>query len=610
MSRLLLIISLILFFNLNLYAEEINFEASAPSQVRVGERFRLTFSVDAKPSEFTAPRLNDFRIISGPNQSSSSSVQIINGQVSKSNTYTYTYILEALNEGSFKIDGAVINHNNKQYKSNTLQINVVKGTSKASPGRNREQTNDNAAISDEDIFIKAFVSKTSPYQGEQLVLYYKIYTRLNIAQYSFSEIPALKSFWSEEVNMGSNQQAKTENFNGKRYRVAEIRRTIIFPQKSGEITIDPLEIECIVQIPTQQRRRGNLIDEFFGGSFFDQYQNEKILIKSNPVKLNVKPLPAQNRPAAFNGLVGQFDISAKLSKQDLKQNDAANFEITINGNGNIRMIDEPNINFPVNLDTFDPNIKDNINISNNGVSGKKSFDYLLIPRTGGEFTIPSVKFSYFDPDKGSYVNKSTESFTINAASPDFSGTDSESASQEEIKLLSEEIRFIHTKSINLNKKDELFIKSRLFYILLITPALLFALLIIYRRRQIQLHSNKALLKNRKAQKLARKKLKNAEKYLNDGKRNEFYDEISKALWGYISDKLDLPPSLLNRDNIKKEFEVNAINEDLANQFLSAIDDCEYARFAPGDHKEIMDDIYNKAESIIINTEKELKKQKA
>ncbi len=610
MSRLLLIISLILFFNLNLYAEEINFEASAPSQVRVGERFRLTFSVDAKPSEFTAPRLNDFRIISGPNQSSSSSVQIINGQVSKSNTYTYTYILEALNEGGFKIDGAVINHNNKQYKSNTLQINVVKGTSKASPGRNREQTNDNAAISDEDIFIKAFVSKTSPYQGEQLVLYYKIYTRLNIAQYSFSEIPALKSFWSEEVNMGSNQQAKTENFNGKRYRVAEIRRTIIFPQKSGEITIDPLEIECIVQIPTQQRRRGNLIDEFFGGSFFDQYQNEKIIIKSNPVKLNVKPLPAQNRPAAFNGLVGQFDISAKLSKQDLKQNDAANFEITINGNGNIRMIDEPNINFPVNLDTFDPNIKDNINISNNGVSGKKSFDYLLIPRTGGEFTIPSVKFSYFDPDKGSYVNKSTESFTINAASPDFSGTDSESASQEEIKLLSEEIRFIHTKSINLNKKDELFIKSRLFYILLITPALLFALLIIYRRRQIQLHSNKALLKNRKAQKLARKKLKNAEKYLNYGKRNEFYDEISKALWGYISDKLDLPPSLLNRDNIKKEFEVNAINEDLANQFLSAIDDCEYARFAPGDHKEIMDDIYNKAESIIINTEKELKKQKA
>lgn len=610
MSRLLLIISLILFFNLNLYAEEINFEASAPSQVRAGERFRLTFSVDAKPSEFTAPRLNDFRIISGPNQSSSSSVQIINGQVSKSNTYTYTYILEALNEGSFKIDGAVINHNNKQYKSNTLQINVVKGTSKASPERNREQTNDNAAISDEDIFIKAFVSKTSPYQGEQLVLYYKIYTRLNIAQYSFSEIPALKSFWSEEVNMSSNQQAKTENFNGKRYRVAEIRRTIIFPQKSGEITIDPLEIECIVQIPTQQRRRGNLIDEFFGGSFFDQYQNEKIIIKSNPVKLTVKPLPAQNRPATFNGLVGQFDISAKLSKQDLKQNDAANFEITINGNGNIRMIDEPNINFPVNLDTFDPNIKDNINISNNGVSGEKSFDYLLIPRTGGEFTIPSVKFSYFDPDKGSYVNKSTESFTLNAASPDFSGTDSESASQEEIKLLSEEIRFINTKSINLNKKDELFIKSRLFYILQITPALLFALLVIYRRRQIQLHGNKALLKNRKAQKLARKKLKNAEKYLNDGKRNEFYDEISKALWGYISDKLDLPPSLLNRDNIKKEFEVNAINEDLANQFLSAIDDCEYARFAPGDHKEIMDDIYNKAESIIINTEKELKKQKA
>ncbi|MFW5793434.1 MAG: BatD family protein [Bacteroidota bacterium] len=607
MKRYLLIFSVIIFvLNIKLYAEDINIEASAPSEVALGERFRIAFSMNANPSEFSPPSFANFRILSGPNQSSSSSVQVINGKVTKSQSYTYTYILEAQKEGNFTIGSAIVKDGNKEFRSNKLSIKVVKGkVSSPSPGASQKQISSDNKISENDIFIKAQISKSNPYQGEQLTISYKIYTRLNIAQYSFAQIPDYKGFWSESIDLGSNQQSQTEVVDGNTYRVAEIRRNAIFPQRSGEYSIEPLELECIVQIPSQRSRR-SLIDDFFGGG----YQNERIIVSSNEVKLNVKPLPSQNRPASFDGLVGKFDIKASLTNSELKSNDATNLEVAISGRGNIRKISKPQIQFPLNLDFFDPNINDNIKVGRTGVSGSRTFDYLLIPRTGGEFVIPPIQFSYFDPELKKYITKTTEEFVIKSVSSHTTEKEDYSSRSKEVQLLADEIRFIYADTFDLSPKGQYFFKSRSFYILTILPVLLFIILIFYRRRHIQIHSNKALLKNRRAQKVAKKRLKKAGYYLEHNLKNEFYDEISKVLFGYISDKLNLPLSRLNKDNIENALNEKHVPAELSGQFLSALDECDYARFAPGNHQDMMENIYEKTSRTIINIEKDFKSKNA
>ena len=591
-----------------LAAEDINVEASAPSNVAVGERFRVAFSVNTRPSSFNAPAFSGFRLISGPSQSTSSSVQIINGNMTQTQTTTYTYVLEAIDEGRFTIGSAVVKYNNNEYRSKPVQVNVVKGSaapSTAPPSQRQQQQQETTGISSNDLYIRAYASNTNPYQGEQVIINYKIYTRVNVAQYSFEKIPSFQGFWTEEIDVGQGRQAQTEYINGVQYRVAEVRRIVAFPQRSGELTIEPLEIECVVQIPSQ-RRRGSLIDEFFGGSMFGQYETRRIPIRSNPVKLNVKPLPTQNRPAGFTGLVGSFDISAKLSPHELNVNDAANLTITISGNGNIRMIEEPAVQLPQNLDSFDPNVKDNIQRGMNGISGSREFDFLLIPRTGGDYKIPPVVLSYFDPSAGKYVSKQTSEFNLNVLGRGIASEDARTRGREDVSLLSDEIRFIFTNPITLVSKDRIFYASKQFYILLTIPIILFIALLIYRRRHIKLNSNQALVRNRKAQRIATRKLKTASIHLKNKEQTQFYEEISHALWGYVADKLNMPLSKLNKDNIDTSFREKGLQDELASQFLQTLDECDFARFAPGDPQTIMEDVFEKAEKTIINIEKDLK----
>jgi hypothetical protein len=591
-------------------ADDTEITASAPASVAVGERFRVTSQINARPSDFTAPSFEGFRFLSGPSQSSSTSMQIINGQTTLTESVSYTYLLEATREGTQTIQPAAVQVDGKTYRSNSVTINVGAAATPpqaADPGQSRTQ--DESMVTARDIFIRAIANNMSPYQGEQVIITYEIVTKVGVSQYNVEKLPSYRSFWSENLTQTGPPQTRTQVINGETYRVAEIRRVALFAQRSGEISIEPLEVDMVITLPGQ-RRRQSLFDDFFGGSPFDQRQIRQT-VSSNTLKLNVKPLPVQNRPAAFTGMAGtDFDVSADISATEVNPNDAVNLKVTVSGKGNLRMIGKPDFNFPANLEVFDPNINDNIRNTVSGVSGSRTFDYLMIPRTSGTFVIQPFNFVYFDPERKQYVSKSTPEFTINVSGDAASkGTAPGSISQEDIRQIATDIRYIYTGPIKLFRQGDVFYGSHLFILLIIIPFALFIFFIINRRNYIKLQSNQQLLRNKKAEKLARKRLKLAKIYLDKKKENEFYDEIFKALWGYLSDKLSIPVSILNKETVSGAFKSQKVPPELSDNFMSTLNDTEFARFAPGEKDNRMAEIYNKALETIVTIEKELRSKK-
>lgn len=586
-------------------AADIEFSASAPQEVGMGERFQVTYQVNARPSDFAAPSFEGFRRVSGPSQSSSTSMQLINGQMTTTTSFSYTYVLEAgREEGQFGISPARITVDGKSYQSNRLTITVREGARAQSPSPRTQTPQPQESITPQDIFIRATANNTSPYQGEQVIVTYNIYTRLNISQYSIDRLPAYRGFWSENITAQGQPQTRTQVIDGQTYRVAEIYRTAIFPQRSGEITLEPLEAEVLVNVRGQ--RRQSLFDEFFGGSPFDQRRSVRENIRSNALTFNVKPLPSQNRPATFTGMVGtDFSVEASINQTELEVNDAVNFTVSITGKGNMRMTDKPAIHFPANLEVFDPNVSDNIRNTSSGVSGTRTFDYVMIPRTGGEFVIPAYQFVYFNPQTGRYVSRETSEFVLQVCGEStLAGPGA--LSQESIRLLGTDIRYIRTGHINLLPAGESFYASRMFWAMVILPFVLFGIFIVVWRKQIKLQSDQRLLRNKKAEKLARKRLKMAKRYLDKKHENEFYDEIFRALWGYLSDKLSIPVSILNKENVEGAFKAKQVSQQLSDNFIQTLNDCEFARFAPGPKEDRMTEIYQIALDTIVTIEKEIR----
>jgi hypothetical protein len=594
-------------------ARDIAVSISAPSQVAVGERFRLVYSVNARPSEFNAPQFTDFRVLSGPSQSTSTSTQIINNQVTTSFTISYTYLLEATKEGSFSIDAAHAVVDGTTYTSSPYTITVSgqasSGASPSAPPSQQPDQHTGTRITSRDIFVRAELSNNNPYQSEQVIVTYKLYTRLPISRYSIEKLPSYQGFWSENLSDTSQPQATTEVIDGIQYSVAEIRRIAIFPQRSGELRIEPLEVECLVRLRSQQRG-GSIFDDFFGGSVFGNVQNVPHLVRSNPIALQVKPLPSQNRPSSFKGQVGTYDMTVSLTESELDVNDATNLKIRIQGNGNIRMVEKPDINFPQNLEVFDPNVSDNIRHERSGVRGSREYDMVIIPRTPGEFIIPSIQFSYFDPTTSQYVNRSAGPFTLNVTGSAGMAGDPTSYGRSEFQRLSTDIRFIVTRPFQLLPAGKLFYKSKTFYILLTLPFILFTLLLLIWRRQLKLRGNAALLRNKKAEQLARKRLKKAASFMRNKKELIFYDEIFRALWGYLSDKLSIPQSKLNKEVALTTFRQKGISEEIANDFIDVLNNCEFARFAPTQSGNQMESIYGRAVQSIVNLEKEIRNKRS
>jgi hypothetical protein len=600
----------------NIQAQDIQFTASAKPVVAVGETFTLVFRVNGQASGFRGPSIPGFDVLSGSNGSTSSSIESINGRTSMSITYMYSYVLQANREGSFDIPAATVTVDKKTYTSNTLTIKVVKDASSGAQGGQQGATlkgsQQNLQTGPNDVYLKAFASNSNPMQGEEIVVTYKIYTKVPISQISINKLSSFNGFWSQNLIKDNDKfNQYTQMIDGQQYAVAEIRKIALFPLKSGKLVIDPMEMECVAQIKRQSRSKTGdpFFDDFFNDSFFsNSYAAVEKNLKSNPLVINVRALPNEGRPADFSGAVGNFKMTSEIDKTSVRANDPISLKFVISGQGNIQLIDKLNITFPPDFETYDPKVTSNVNTTAGGVNGSQAFEYLVIPRKPGKFTIKPVTFTYYDLTKRQYITLSSQEFKIDVAkgSSDQSTITYSGANREDIQYIGNDIRYIINTPMHLRKSGSLFFGSPLFIILLILPVVLLILLKGLWKKQEARRSNVMLMKNRKATRVAKKRLKKAEDFMKGGKQEEFYIEISLALWGYIGDKFSIPPAELSMDNVQDALVRRGVNEPTVKQFIEALNSTEFARFAPGDKNVKMEEVYHQALEIISKIERELR----
>lgn len=607
--RIRYLLYLLLFFGSvnELTSQEIKFVATSPQKVSVGSRFNVSYSINAQGSNLQLPSFRDFRLLSGPNQSQSQSMQFINGQMSQSINISYSYILEPLKEGTFTIPSASIVVSGKTYKSNNLTIEVVKGNvSQQTPQGNRNSSQTEPQVSSKDIFLSATANKSNPYQGEEVIISYKLYFNIPILQYGISKSPASVGFWVHELtDKKGNPNQYRDTYNGREYQVADIRKVAVYAQKSGKLSIEPLKMDIVAQF-RQKRQSNDFWDDFFGNV---SVQNKKIDISSNYVNINVKPLP-EPRPATFTGSVGNYSISCVIDKTEAKTNEPITLTFSVSGKGNLKILDPPVFEFPNDFEVYDPKINDKITANVTGVSGTRTFQYLIIPRNPGKYNIKSINFAYFEPNKGIYSNFKTSDFILNIEKgKDYKAQTSNNVNQKEINLLNSDIRYIKTNNISLFDKENVFFLSIPYWILLLLPLTLFTIFIFVYRNQIKKRRNKVLLRNKKASRIAKNRLKKANFYLEKNDKENFYLEISHSILNYIADKFNIPLSKLSKDTITRELNKINLSELMIDELILVIDDCEFARFAPGEPSSMMNLIYQRVYKIFIEFEKELKKSK-
>lgn len=600
-------------------AQDVQFSGSSKPVVAVGETFALTYTLNAQGANFRGPSISGFDVISGPNTSTTSSIRAINGRTSMSITYTYAYYLLASREGTFEIPAATVTVDNKMYRSNVVTIKVEKGGGgqQGQPqgnrqGRSAPQGGQVIQSGPNDVFLKAFASNSDPLQGEGIVVTYKIYTKVPINQITPKKLSSFQGFWSQNLIKETDKlNQSTQVIDGEQYIVAEIRKIALFPLTSGRLVIDPSEMECVAQIRRQTKTKTGdpFFDDFFNDSFFSNaYATVEKTLKSNSLVINVRPLPTADKPSDFNGAVGNFTFKTELDKTRVKTNDAVNLKCTVSGQGNLQLIDKMNVTFPPDFETYDPKITSNINTTAAGVSGSQTFEYLIIPRKAGKFTIRPITFSYFDLSRKKYVTLSSPTYTIDVekGSGDGSSVTYSGTSKEDIKYIGSDIRHIKNPPFKFHRVGTFFFGSLPFFLWLTVPIILFICLFIFWRKQEVRRSNAVLMKNRKATKVARKRLKKAENFMKARQQETFYEEISLALWGYLSDKFSIPLASLSTDSVQEALIGKEMRQELIQQFIETLNNTEFARFAPGEKTLIMDKIYNEALEIISKIEKELK----
>lgn len=604
MKKIIYILFLVLLQVNTLLAQKLTAQASR-TKVAVGETFQISFTLNSNGSNFKAPALNDFDVYSGPNQSSSMS--FINGAMSQS--ITLSYIVAAKKEGKFTIGAASINAGGTTLQSSPIAIEVVKGNANTQQNQGNAATTQNQSAPStesvwDNLFVKTIVSKTKAYQGEQITVTHKVYTRYQLRGFQDIKFPDYTGFWAQDVPGNQQIQVVNENLDGVVYQVGELKRTYLFAQRAGKIEIEPMTIECVVRKQSNKRPR-DIFEQFFGGGYEDAVYS----VKSKPVTIDVLPLPEAGKPADFSGAVGSYSFKAQLSKDKVKANDAINLTVTLNGKGNIKLVDPLKINFPEDFEAYDPKTKENISSTANGVSGNKTFDYLVIPRHEGDYKIEPINFSYFDPEKKQYVTLPSPDFNIHVEKGDGSSTSASvftPHSKEDVKILGNDIRYIKTNNITLKPKSDFFFGSGLFYTSLLLPLTLFVAFVIARRKNIEQNKDVVAVKSRKATKMAKKRLIQAEKHLQANNKELFYVEIFKALYGYISDKLNIPVADLNKEHIKEKLQLKNVTEQTAQKLISILDNCEFARYAPSAVSGDLSSIYNSTVELITKIEDEIK----
>jgi hypothetical protein len=572
--------------------EDIALTAEGPKVMAVGEVSRLSYTINAKADSFTGPKIDGF-LFSGPMLATSMSTQIINGKVSQTVTYTYNYNIQSTQEGIFNLPPASAVVKGKTYTSESVKIEVVKGNQEK-----QDQTKGSPdGVGQEDLFVKVDVDRHQVYKGEQIFATIKIYTRITLARFGEIKMPGFGGFWNQEIPTSEQVSLERTSYNGKIYNMGVIRKTILVPQKTGKIIIDPFEIECFVNI--QRKGQRSPFDDFFGN-----YETVNKRIKSSPVEITVKPFPG-NQPSGFTGAVGKFTITADIDKNEVKTNEAITLKVNIKGNGNIKLIELPEFRFPADLEVYDPKITDNFDAGGNGISGSKTFEYLIIPRHAGSFEIPAWEFSYFDPTSGSFKTFTSNIMRINVikGENDSEATMVSNPGKEDIRVIGQDIRFIKTGKINFRTKGEYFFGSSLFILLFLFIFLIFIAALLYFRSRFKNLADVQGSRFRKANVISRKRLTQARIFLEDSDRDKFLEALTHALWGYISDKFNIPLSDLKRDNIRDLLLSLNVEETTINNLIEAIDQSDYLRFAPGTGDADLHQLLNLSETVIIDIEK-------
>ena len=610
MKRIFLTTLLFLLFIGNVLADEITFVAQAPKSVVVNQQFKLTFKVNrANVKEPTIPELSDFNILTGPHRSTQQSYQLINGKMSKEESVTFTYILLAENEGEYRIPAASIMIDGKKYSSNPLRLKVLPpDQNSASQGQNSNGSNmqmrdgSSTNITDEDLFVRATLSMGKVYEQEAVLLTYKVYSTVNLTNLS-NPTPDLKDFHIQEVQLPREKHFELEHYNGRNYQTVVWRQFVLFPQQSGVLEIPSLTFESVVAV--QSRRSFDPFEMMFNGG--PSYVEVKKNLTSNKLTLDVKKIPS-GRPTGFSGGVGQFTISSSISAQEVKTNEEITFKVKIKGIGNMKLIGNPIVDFPSEFESYDPIINNKFTLKTNGFAGEKVYEYVITPRASGTYTIPAARFVYFDPLSDSYKTIESESYTVDVEKgKEQTASVTSYVGKETAKMLGSDIRHIKLGDVKKSKGKRDFYASTTYYLLYIIPLLLFIAYIIVHRKRVVENANISLVRTKKANKVAVKRLKIAKKLLAMNKKNEFYDEILKTLWGYMSDKMNIPVSLLSKDNVANELEKRGADASLIAELNAVLNESEFARYAPGDASQAMDKVYSMAMDVIGRMENSIKK---
>ena len=580
---------------------------SAPSQVAAGEQFRLTYTINTDDVDgFRAGNIPDeLEILMGPSTSRQSSFQMVNGHTSSSSSITYTYILCATANGTFTIPPARATVNGKQITSNSLRIKVS-GQAQSNNGSQRQQRQPSGVrsagtpISGSDLFIKVSANKSRVHEQEPILLTYKVYTLVELTSLN-GKMPDLKSFYSQEIPLPQQKKFTVEHVNGKPYRTVTWSQYVMFPQMTGKLEIPSITFEGVV---VQSNPNIDPFEAFFNGG--SGYIEVKKQIKAPGMSIEVLPLP--ERPTGFSGGVGQFSVKATLDQTEVKANDPVTLRITVSGTGNMKLLKEPVVNFPQDFDKYDAKQNDETKLTSNGIEGSVTWEFLAVPRHQGSYDIPPVEFTYYDTRENAYRTLKTQGFKLNVAKGSGNGHVI-SSDQQNIEQLNNDIHYIKTGDAVQRQSGDYFFGSTGYWIALALLTLTFiTLFVVFRQRAID-NANIGKMRGKKANKVATKRLKLADKLMKAGKASEFYDEVLRALWGYVGDKLNIPVEQLSRENISQRLTERHVNEETVNLFISALDECEFERYAPGDAKGNMSKTFNAAMTAITTIEDMMKGRK-
>ncbi len=591
------------------------FTTSAPMQVAVGETFRIEFALNANPDDdsFAPPALNGFDVLAGPAVSRGSSVQIINGSMTKSVNYTYTYVVVANNAGTNTIGAATVRVDNKKYTTKPLPIEVV--SESAAQQQQQQQRNGGAAqessrseqgnrIAEDDVLLRTVVSRTSLFKGEPLRATIKLYSRVAIAGAENEKMPSFNGFWSQDIK-SKNREVQRETYNGKVYETQTLYDYLLYPQQSGKLTIDPASMTIIAQVRVQSRN----IDPFFGGGY--EIVNVRREVATPRITIDVKELPA-GAPVSFTGAVGNFTMECSLSPEEVVTNSSLSYTVKISGSGNLSLIQAPSVSLPSTFEQYSVKSTESINTNQYGASGYKQYEYPIIPRSEGEFTLQPTKFSFFNTKSMKYETLESPTYNLTilpdstAGSSSGSATIKRSLAREDVKLLGEDIRFIKIEDAELRAESKPFILSRVYYISLAAIFALFALLYALISRHIKVSKNSTLVRGKRANKVALQRFKAANTYMTAHDEKSFYTEMLSAIWGYMSDKFNIPVANLTKESVRKELGKRGVSQELVTGFSDIVTLCDEAQYSPMASAQ-MNEIYMSAIQLISKIESEIKR---